>query len=208
MFHHRSQSPPRSLPLSVGLSFALAAPLALVALSGLLGCAAPAPPAMSPPEAEAPLAATPVTRGSIMAPGAEEDVAQQVAELRAAEAELEAALATGTRGRREDQRVVVGGAPSPSASPKVGAAAQKKDAPAKTPARRSSADDAPKEQAEAPELGDPCSSACAALASMSRATEHLCGLAGNSDARCEDARTRVRSAEGRVRAACPVCAAR
>ena len=55
--------------------------------------------------------------------------------------------------------------------------------------------------------GDPCATACTALASMERATMHLCGLAGESDQRCEDARARVKSATGRVRASCPMCAA-
>src|SRR5262249_34648814 len=55
--------------------------------------------------------------------------------------------------------------------------------------------------------GDPCATACTALASMTRATTHLCGLTGDGDQRCEDARTRVRSATDRVRASCPACAA-
>lgn len=59
---------------------------------------------------------------------------------------------------------------------------------------------------EAVQSGDACGTACAALASMERATTHLCDLAGEGDRRCEDARTRVRSAGDRVRASCPVCA--
>lgn len=53
---------------------------------------------------------------------------------------------------------------------------------------------------------DPCSTACRALASMERATEHLCALAGDGDPRCENARSRVRGADERVRATCPACA--
>jgi hypothetical protein len=54
--------------------------------------------------------------------------------------------------------------------------------------------------------GDPCAGACRALASMERATTHLCGLAGDADALCEGARARVKNASARVHAACPACA--
>jgi hypothetical protein len=53
---------------------------------------------------------------------------------------------------------------------------------------------------------DPCANACRALASMERATEHLCSLAGSADARCEGARARVKGAGARVREKCPGCA--
>ncbi|MEP7122233.1 MAG: hypothetical protein ABJE95_15035 [Byssovorax sp.] len=53
---------------------------------------------------------------------------------------------------------------------------------------------------------DPCANACRALASMERATTHLCSLAGDADARCEGARTRVKNAGARVHAECPACA--
>jgi hypothetical protein len=56
------------------------------------------------------------------------------------------------------------------------------------------------------QAGDACGTACRALASMRRASEHLCGLTGDTDARCSDARSRLERAEGRVRASCPVCA--
>jgi hypothetical protein len=53
--------------------------------------------------------------------------------------------------------------------------------------------------------GDPCLSACRALASMRRSVDHLCGLTGDGDSRCEGARTRVQGASERVRATCPAC---
>jgi len=53
--------------------------------------------------------------------------------------------------------------------------------------------------------GDPCATACRALASMGRAAEHLCSLAGDSDSRCDTARGRVQSASQRVHASCPSC---
>jgi hypothetical protein len=43
---------------------------------------------------------------------------------------------------------------------------------------------------------------------MERAAEHLCGLAGESDARCDSARKRVHDATARVDAQCPRCAGR
>lgn len=60
---------------------------------------------------------------------------------------------------------------------------------------------------EAPRApSDPCSTACSALASMERAADHLCGLAGSADNRCTSARERVKNASARVHAACPACA--
>jgi hypothetical protein len=53
--------------------------------------------------------------------------------------------------------------------------------------------------------GSPCLTACAALASMERAADHLCTLAGAGDARCADARARVKGATARVRTTCPAC---
>jgi hypothetical protein len=52
-----------------------------------------------------------------------------------------------------------------------------------------------------------CESACRALASMDRATIHLCALADQTDdrRRCDDARKRLSDARVRVRAACGTC---
>ncbi|AKT40307.1 hypothetical protein [Chondromyces crocatus] len=50
-----------------------------------------------------------------------------------------------------------------------------------------------------------CTSACHALASMSRAANNLCGLAGEVDGRCLGARTRVKNATDRVQSQCPAC---
>ncbi|MEJ7735362.1 MAG: hypothetical protein WKG00_40025 [Polyangiaceae bacterium] len=52
---------------------------------------------------------------------------------------------------------------------------------------------------------DPCVTACRALSSMARAATHVCGLAGDGDARCTEARARVDRATQRVRSACPAC---
>jgi hypothetical protein len=52
---------------------------------------------------------------------------------------------------------------------------------------------------------DSCASACKALQSMQRVVEHLCGLTGEADVRCDTARGRVARAEDRVRSSCPSC---
>ena len=53
---------------------------------------------------------------------------------------------------------------------------------------------------------DPCETACKALASMKRASEHLCSLAGDGDERCSAGRDRLAKAGERVRGSCPSCA--
>ena len=50
-----------------------------------------------------------------------------------------------------------------------------------------------------------CSRACKALASMERAADGLCELAGDGDERCQSARVRVQSARELVRRTCPSC---
>ena len=60
-------------------------------------------------------------------------------------------------------------------------------------------------EARSAPAASPCTRACKALASMQRATDHLCGLSGEGDPRCTGARDRVRSATDRVRASCPPC---
>jgi hypothetical protein len=52
-----------------------------------------------------------------------------------------------------------------------------------------------------------CTAACRALASMERATGHLCDLASDLPDRrsCEDAKTKVLAARDRIRASCGTC---
>ncbi len=52
---------------------------------------------------------------------------------------------------------------------------------------------------------DACATLCRALGSMASSAEHLCGLSGENDGRCDDARARVRGAAARVKSACPAC---
>jgi hypothetical protein len=85
--------------------------------------------------------------------------------------------------------------PPPASAPAPAASAP----PAPNAASRLDADEAPRQPTDA------CSTACSALASMERATAHLCDLAGGDDARCSRARTRVENASARVHARCPAC---
>jgi hypothetical protein len=53
-----------------------------------------------------------------------------------------------------------------------------------------------------------CAQMCKALASMQRATDHLCTLAGedlDGKKRCDEARARVDSAEAKLKASCGGC---
>jgi hypothetical protein len=50
--------------------------------------------------------------------------------------------------------------------------------------------------------GDACGVACRALASMTRAADHFCGISGEGDTRCSAARERVKSATERVSEHC------
>ncbi|MGK3983407.1 hypothetical protein WME99_10230 [Sorangium sp. So ce136] len=188
---------------------AAAAPLwiAAVALSGCGGASvAHAPMAMAPEPAGATVMST-QEEGS---PRTAEDA---LAELERAEGELDRVLgapAGGSEDRSVAQSAQPGdrppAAPSPAAPP-----------PAPAPAPPAAADSAPRattagrerpsKKAEAEQVSAaPCETACRALASMSRAAQHLCGLAGDADQRCDAARTRVKSATDRVEAQCPRCA--
>lgn len=80
-------------------------------------------------------------------------------------------------------------------------------APTATAARPAPQDEARKAEAQAPTdsaapTDDPCVTACRALASMRRATGHLCDLTGSNDPRCASAQDRVTSAGGRVQQHC------
>jgi hypothetical protein len=93
--------------------------------------------------------------------------------------------------------------------------------PAPPPPAASSADGAPdaphqreaaraelaRAQADLDAAANDCSSACRALASMERATKHLCDLVSGADdqSRCDDARRRLQSSRDRVRSSCGSC---
>src|SRR5512132_831118 len=81
-------------------------------------------------------------------------------------------------------------APSPAAPPPPSPSVAPTEARAERPSSVAAG--------PAAQPSDPCANACRALASMERATTHLCSLAGDADARCEGARTRVKSATARV----------
>jgi hypothetical protein len=55
--------------------------------------------------------------------------------------------------------------------------------------------------------GGDCASLCKALASMSRATDHLCELVkeGGDPKRCDDAKARLDAAQAKVKSTCGGC---
>jgi hypothetical protein len=117
------------------------------------------------------------------------------AELDRAEAELMSAL--GQPGFAQPPGLTEA---QPGASPPPPAPPLPAEAPAPAKAPRG-------EETQASQISaSPCATACRALASMVRSADHLCGLAGEGDARCEGARTRVKNATERVQAQCPACA--
>lgn len=106
------------------------------------------------------------------------------------------------------QAPAAGYAPSPAqvaAPPPVSPGAPPPPSPSAAPSE--AREELPSSVAAGPTAlsSDPCANACRALASMERATTHLCSLAGDADARCEGARSRVKSASARVHAECPAC---
>lgn len=148
--------------------------------------------------------------GAAPAPGAPrlvESVATPDSALRALD-EAEAELAR-----------VLGGAPALKMGEAVAPTSPRAEPPPPASEQHAPQGDAPGQPSAAPRdhrapgrgaasrplSSEPCVTACTALASMERAADHLCGLAGAGDDRCQRARDRVKSAGARVFAACPSC---
>lgn len=160
----------------------------------LSACAAQSPAVSSSPQAGAAMEASPAQPSSFAeppaatySPSSAEPVPQTVDEALAqlARAEKEIDLAGSSFRAKAGASAGAGAAqppPPPPGSP--------------TPLQQRS----PAESEES--RGQACFSACRALSSMTRATEHLCNLAGQSDSRCEDARSRLSGAHKRVTDAC------
>lgn len=196
---------------------AMAACLAAVALAGCGGARA-IPPA-APPADAAPSGMAGSDEGALGS------IDEAIAQLERAEGELDQALGRPLdRERSATPRPVAQAEAADEAAPEAPAAAAPAPPPAApsppagvTPKATSTGRQAPqaegaiaarKTEAPAPKPAAPCETACRALASMERAAEHLCGLAGDSDVRCDSARRRVQDATARVDAQCPRCAAR
>lgn len=101
-------------------------------------------------------------------------------------------------------------APPPPPPPPTIPAAESSDGPTgrdELRAARQDLDRAQRELDTSAGTWGACDAACRALASMERATAHLCSLAEEPDdkRRCQDARERLTSAQGRVRSACGAC---
>jgi hypothetical protein len=96
------------------------------------------------------------------------------------------------------------GAPVPSPTAGAATAPADGDMARRRAAARAELDAA---QSDLQAAASDCATACRALASMERATKHLCDLAGEPDdqARCDDARRRLVSARDRIRSSCGAC---
>lgn len=173
---------------------ALGVALAIPALLALAGCAvsseqaAATTPAGAGAETAAtpsPTQAEPAYQQPTAAPAANID--QVLADLKRAEDDL--ALAVDALGASKTPKYP-GGTPAPTAT--AGSAGAPPPAPMTSPQR----------SVESELSSDPCMTACRALASMTRATTHLCDLAGDADPRCDNARSRLRGARERVHGSC------
>lgn len=173
--------------LTRALGIALSVPILL----GLAACAvsreqAPTTPASAGEAAPTGMsAAEPAYQQPTATPAANID--QVLADLKRAEDEIGLAVEalSASQGRKSPAGMPAPGATADSAVPK---SAQPTTAPSRS--------------AETELTSDPCFSACRALASMSRATAHLCDLAGDADPRCDNARSRLRGARERVEGSC------
>lgn len=120
------------------------------------------------------------------------NVPEAIAELDQAEAAVDRAI--GAPPSAEELKKAEAAQASPTSSP------------AAPPTPTEAAGGAAPDRAGAPASAqDPCVTACRALASMGRSVEHVCGLAGEQDPQCTNARERVGRAADRVRAHCPIC---
>jgi hypothetical protein len=90
----------------------------------------------------------------------------------------------------------MGGAMPGGAQPSPPPAPAPKDA--RGPADRSHADETGEGDRRELQQPSPCENACRALASMKRAADAICRLAGSGDARCTDAQRKVESSVSRV----------
>jgi hypothetical protein len=151
-----------------------------VAFSTLVACGASLPQRGAPPPE------TPTT------------VDEAMAQLDGAETQLDGLVPAVTM-----PPMVQGGAPPAQAQPTLPAPAPATATVPHEMAPESGAEDRDELQFSQ----DPCVTACRALSSMARAATHVCGLAGDGDARCTEARARVDRATQRVRSACPACSA-
>jgi hypothetical protein len=176
------------------LTRALGVAIAVPALIALAACAvsreqSPENPA-SAKAADAQVTAAPgAAEPAYQQQGGGTSIDQVLADLQRAEGDLGVAIEalSASQGRKSPAGMPAPGATGDAVGP---SAAQRP--PATSPAR----------PGEAELTSDPCFSACRALASMTRATAHLCDLAGDADPRCDSARSRLRGARERVEGSC------
>lgn len=154
----------------------------MLSLAGLAGCSAAAssPPASSPAEAQQQHAT----------------IADAEADLTRAEAQLPPSPLGGLAGQpatgapQEQTRV-------PESKPD-GAAPLQKPAAKREARAEDEEKHAGKESSSVDAPATPCQTACRAFASMQRAADSVCRLAGDADERCASAKKRVENAKARV----------
>lgn len=165
-----------------GLPAILRASLPAILVALLVGCAAS--PRMSSPDAPRPPAAA-------EAPEPEPTTVEEAtSQLERGASRLEQALAP-----KGDATVGAGpgaGAGTPPSQPQL------PSVPAPAQGQPVGGGEARPQQAQEERWREPCTEACRALASMRRAAETICRLAGPEDARCQGARRRVQEGEGRA----------
>jgi hypothetical protein len=85
--------------------------------------------------------------------------------------------------------------------------AQPADAPPSAATRDRAKSEIKHAEIELTQAGNDCTRACKALASMERATAHLCTVVSTPDEQqsCEDARQKLQSSRDRVRTTCGEC---
>ncbi|MCC6644136.1 MAG: hypothetical protein IT374_01010 [Polyangiaceae bacterium] len=163
------------------------------------------------PRARALLAAVPLLLaacGAAPRPAGAPQKEPPLSTVEEAEAELsraEASLPEGADG--EEKARPVGERPKDAAAPPatpMGGVAQPATTPSPPPAPAKTTSDRARDDEEAPRAEaaepppTPCQTACRALASMRRAADAVCRLAGATDARCDSAQRRVDAATARV----------
>jgi hypothetical protein len=169
----------------------LASSRAVVVLAwALAGCGSASTPQVAPSPAPPPAdvtAAPPVITTDLPPAERQQHIEDALGELTESERALDREIARRAANRQS----------SPPPTPK-------KPIPDKPTGQRPTAPSTP-EQAEPKDRS--CEIACVALASMRRSAAYVCKLAGDGDARCVDARTRVRRSEDKLLGTCGGCGA-
>jgi hypothetical protein len=157
---------------------------------------------------------TPTVAPAPATPGAATDLDQLERELTESERRLSLYLPDRTRESRVQSSERAAPVEEAEEAPRdssarlpAKASSDKKEAPRRGEASGAAAPAAAAPPSPEPEsdAGNDCELACRAFASMRRAADRICAIAGEADARCERARQRVEEAEQRITQARCTC---